>query len=113
VWRTGDGYELLSLILIVITAFASHPFQRGYASFILWYAGCSVIALITHQSFSVVGIRLMAYGAAGVVVCYCLVPVYRLQDVALVYSLLVFLHLQKQRHTDTASPVKNDLSKNE
>lgn len=92
VWRTGDGYELLSLILIVITAFASHPFQRGYASFILW---------------------LMAYGAAGVVVCYCLVPVYRLQDVALVYSLLVFLHLQKQRHTDTASPVKNDLSKNE
>jgi hypothetical protein len=38
VWRTGDGYELLSLILIVITAFASHPFQRGYASFVLWYA---------------------------------------------------------------------------
>ncbi len=54
----------------------------------------------------------MAYGAAGVVVCYCLVPLYRLQDVALVYSLLVFLHLQKQRRTDTG-PVKNDVSKNE
>jgi hypothetical protein len=41
---------------------------------------------------------MVAYGAAGVVVCYCLVPLYRLQDVAaLVYSLLVFLHLQKQQ----------------
>lgn len=28
-WRTTDGYEMLSLILISITGFSNHPFQRG------------------------------------------------------------------------------------
>jgi hypothetical protein len=43
----------------------------------------------------------VAYVAAGVVVIYCLVPVYRLQDVALVYSVLVFLHVQKHQWPQT------------
>lgn len=94
-WRTNDSYELLSLILIVIVAFSNHPFQRGFGASLLAYVTCLLLSGERRRAnVPRVAIRTVAYGAAAVVVLYCLVPVYRLQDVALVYSLLIFIHLQ-------------------
>jgi len=82
-WMLMDGHELLCLVFTVIIASDNHPFRPDSASALL--------------------IRTMSYVAIGVVAAYCMVPVYRLLDMFLVFFLLVFFHLQKPTERPSSS----------